>query len=61
MIIRFGKHFSVCRLVEETKREGFVDVTQTYNRIINSLREAEEAADAADRAANKALEVRLTH
>lgn len=47
----------VCRLVEETKREGFVDVTQAYNKIINSIREAEEAAKMAAEAAHDALEV----
>lgn len=47
----------VCRLVEETKREGFVDVTQAYSKIINSIREAEEAAKMADKAAHDAVEV----
>ncbi|XP_073325739.1 laminin subunit alpha-5 [Pagrus major] len=43
-------------LVEETKKDGFVDVTQAYNKIINSIKEAEEAAKMADKAANKTLE-----
>lgn len=47
----------VCRLVEETKKEGFVDVTQAYSKIINSIREAEEAAKMADKAADDAVEV----
>lgn len=47
----------VCSLVAETKTEQFVDGTQTYNKIINSIMEAEEAADMADKAANDALEV----
>lgn len=47
----------VSRLVEETKREGIVDVTQAYSRIISSIREAEDAARTADRAAHHALQV----
>lgn len=47
----------VCSLVEETKKDGFVDVTQAYNKIINSIKEAEEAAKMADRAANETLQV----
>nr|XP_046253250.1 laminin subunit alpha-5 isoform X2 [Scatophagus argus] len=43
-------------LVDEAKKEGFVDVTQAYNKIINSIREAEEAAKMADKAAEDALE-----
>ncbi|XP_068161173.1 laminin subunit alpha-5 isoform X2 [Antennarius striatus] len=43
-------------LVAETKKEGFVDVTQAYNKIINSIKEAEEAAKMADRAATDALQ-----
>ncbi|KAM3618812.1 uncharacterized protein V6R79_025116 [Siganus canaliculatus] len=43
-------------LVAESKQGGFVDVTQAYNKIINSIREAEEAAKMADRAANATLE-----
>lgn len=41
----------------ETKRDGIVDVTQAYNKIINSIKEAEEAAKKADKAANDTLEV----
>lgn len=47
----------VCRLVEDTKKDGLVDVTQAYGKIINSVREAEEAARTADQAAQDALEV----
>ena len=36
-------------------------VTQAYNRIINSIREAEEAAKMADKAAQDALEVQESH
>ncbi|XP_059188801.1 laminin subunit alpha-5 isoform X2 [Centropristis striata] len=43
-------------LVEEAKKEGFVDVTQAYNKIINSIKEAEDAAKTAERAANTTLE-----
>ncbi|KAM9785933.1 laminin subunit alpha-5 [Neosynchiropus ocellatus] len=43
-------------LVEDTKGEGFVDVTKAYNNIINSIKEAERAAKMADRAAATALE-----
>uniref|UniRef100_UPI0037E9B905 laminin subunit alpha-5 n=1 Tax=Semicossyphus pulcher TaxID=241346 RepID=UPI0037E9B905 len=43
-------------LIEETKKEGFVDVTQAYNKIINIIKEAEEAAKMADKAANDTLE-----
>lgn len=50
---------SVSSLVEETKKDGFVDVTQAYNKIINSIREAEEAANMADKAASDALKVQL--
>lgn len=47
-------------MVEETKKEGLVDVTQAYNKIINSINEAEEAAKMADKAANDAIEVHDT-
>lgn len=47
----------VCRLVEDTRKDGLVDVTQAYSKIINSIREAEEAAKRADQAAQDALEV----
>ncbi|XP_056241478.1 laminin subunit alpha-5 isoform X1 [Seriola aureovittata] len=43
-------------LVAETKKDGIVDVTQAYNKIINSIKEAEEAAKMADKAANATLE-----
>nr|XP_057906923.1 laminin subunit alpha-5 isoform X1 [Doryrhamphus excisus] len=42
--------------VEETKREGLVDVTQAYNKIVNSIKAAEEAAHEAATAASNALE-----
>lgn len=37
-----------------------MDVTQAYSKIINSIKEAEEAAEMADRNAQDALEVRDT-
>ncbi|XP_041655744.1 laminin subunit alpha-5 isoform X2 [Cheilinus undulatus] len=43
-------------LIEETRKEGFVDVTQAYNKIINSIKEAEEAANMAAKAANDTVE-----
>ncbi|KAM7405319.1 hypothetical protein PAMP_012591 [Pampus punctatissimus] len=43
-------------LVAETKKDGFVDVTQAYNKIIISIKEAEEAANIADKAATDAQE-----
>uniref|UniRef100_A0A3Q1JX64 Laminin subunit alpha-5 n=1 Tax=Anabas testudineus TaxID=64144 RepID=A0A3Q1JX64_ANATE len=43
-------------LIAETKKDKVVDVTQAYNKIINSIREAEEAAKMADKAANATLE-----
>lgn len=48
-------------MVAETKREGFVDATQAYNKIVNSIKEAEKAAKMADKAANDTLEVQVTH
>ncbi|XP_026188237.1 laminin subunit alpha-5 isoform X2 [Mastacembelus armatus] len=42
-------------LVAETKKDGITDVTQAYNNIINRIREAEEAAEMADKAANISL------
>ncbi len=51
----------VCSLVEETKKDGLIDVTQAYNKIINSIKEAEEAAKMADKAANDTLEVQGIH
>lgn len=47
---------NISDLVEDTKKDGFVDVTQAYNKIINSIKEAEDAADKADKAATNALE-----
>ncbi|KAK7884079.1 hypothetical protein WMY93_027202 [Mugilogobius chulae] len=46
---------NISNLVEDTKKDGFVDVTQAYNRIINSIKEAEDAANMADKAATDAL------
>ncbi|XP_022051460.2 laminin subunit alpha-5 isoform X1 [Acanthochromis polyacanthus] len=43
-------------LIAETKSDGLVDVTQAYNKIINSIKEAEEAAKMADKAANDTVE-----
>lgn len=43
-------------LVANAKKEGFVDVTQAYNKIINSIKEAEEAAKMAEKAANDTTE-----
>jgi len=50
----------VCSLVTETKKDGLVDVTQAYNKIINSIKEAEEAAKMANKAANDTMEVQDT-
>lgn len=47
----------VCRLVEETKREGVVDVSQAYSKIIHSITEADDAAKMADQAARHAVQV----
>lgn len=47
---------NITNLVEETKKDGFVDVTQAYNKIINSIKEAADAANMADKAATDALE-----
>ncbi|KAM9752098.1 laminin subunit alpha-5 isoform 2-T2 [Menidia menidia] len=44
-------------LVEETKKEGIVDVTQAYNNIINSIKAAEEAAKMAEKAASDTSEI----
>lgn len=46
--------------MEETKKEGIVDVTQAYSKIINSIREANHAANQADKAAQHALQVQET-
>ncbi|XP_037333672.2 laminin subunit alpha-5 isoform X2 [Pungitius pungitius] len=43
-------------VVTETKRDGIVDVTQSYNKIIRSIKEAEEAANMAYKAANDTME-----
>ncbi|XP_029011451.1 laminin subunit alpha-5 isoform X2 [Betta splendens] len=43
-------------LIAETKKDGTVDVTQAYNKIISSIEEAEAAAKMADKAANASLE-----
>ncbi|XP_030589628.1 laminin subunit alpha-5 isoform X2 [Archocentrus centrarchus] len=43
-------------LIAETKKDGFIDVTQAYNKIINSISEAEEAANMAAEAANITVE-----
>lgn len=48
-------------MIAETKKEGIVDVTQSYNKIINSIKEAEEAANMAYKAANDTMEVKHTH
>lgn len=50
----------VCSVVANAKKEGFVDVTQAYNKIINSIKEAEEAAKMAEKAANDTMEVQDT-
>ncbi|XP_031700147.1 laminin subunit alpha-5 isoform X2 [Anarrhichthys ocellatus] len=42
-------------VVAETKKEGVVDVTHSYNKIINSIKEAEEAAKMAAKAANDTM------
>ncbi|XP_047186725.1 laminin subunit alpha-5 isoform X2 [Scophthalmus maximus] len=47
---------NLTNLVAETKRDGIVDVTQAYHKIINSIKEAEEAANMADKAANATVE-----
>lgn len=51
------KSLLFCRLVEETKKEGIVDVSQAYSKIINSIREAGDAAKMADKAAEHAIQV----
>lgn len=43
-------------LIADTKKDGFVDVTQAYNKIINSIKEAEDAAEKAAKAANDTME-----
>lgn len=53
--------FFFCSVIAETKKEGIVDVTQSYNKIINSIKEAEEAANMAYKAANDTMEVKHTH
>uniref|UniRef100_A0AAV2LXJ7 Laminin subunit alpha-5 n=1 Tax=Knipowitschia caucasica TaxID=637954 RepID=A0AAV2LXJ7_KNICA len=48
---------NISNLVEGTKKDGFVDVTKSYNKIINSIKEAEDAANMANKAATEALEL----
>ncbi|KAF3860795.1 hypothetical protein F7725_001050 [Dissostichus mawsoni] len=43
-------------LVAETKKGGLVDVTHAYNKIIISIKDAEEAAKMAEKAANNTME-----
>ncbi|TMS15950.1 Laminin subunit alpha-5 [Larimichthys crocea] len=43
-------------LVADTRKDGIVDVTQAYNKIINSIKAAEEAAKTAEKAANDTWE-----
>ncbi|KAK1898797.1 Laminin subunit alpha-5 [Dissostichus eleginoides] len=43
-------------LVAETKKGGLVDVTHAYNKIIISIKDAEEAAKMAEKAANDTME-----
>ncbi|KAM8862639.1 laminin subunit alpha-5 isoform 2-T2 [Spinachia spinachia] len=43
-------------VVAETKKDGIVDVTHSYNKIINTIKEAEEAANTAYKAANDTME-----
>ncbi|XP_049919958.1 laminin subunit alpha-5 isoform X1 [Epinephelus moara] len=43
-------------VVANATNEGSVDVTQAYNKIINSIKEAEEAAKMAEKAANDTME-----
>ncbi|XP_015822830.1 laminin subunit alpha-5 isoform X1 [Nothobranchius furzeri] len=43
-------------VVAETRKEGIVDVTKAYSNIINSISEAEETANMAEKAANDTLE-----
>lgn len=49
---------SVCSLIAETKKDGFIDVTQSYNKIVVSIEQAEEAAKMASEATNSTLEVK---
>lgn len=44
--------------MEETKQEAIVDVSQAYSKIIHSIREADDAAETADEAAQRAVQVR---
>lgn len=55
-----SKSLLACRLVEETKKEGTVDLTQAYSKIIAAIREADHAAKMADKAAEHALQVQET-
>ncbi|XP_041858853.1 laminin subunit alpha-5 isoform X2 [Melanotaenia boesemani] len=43
-------------LIAETKKNGIVDVTKAYNNVLNNIKEAEEAAKMAEKAANDTLE-----
>ncbi|XP_039878777.1 laminin subunit alpha-5 isoform X1 [Simochromis diagramma] len=43
-------------LIAETKKDGFIDVTQSYNKIVVSIEQAEEAAKMASEATNSTLE-----
>ncbi|CAN9515277.1 unnamed protein product [Ophioblennius macclurei] len=43
-------------LIAETTKDGFIDVTQAYNKIINSINEAEDAAQSAAKVANDTVE-----
>lgn len=52
---------SVCSLIAETKKDGFIDVTQSYNKIVVSIEQAEEAAKMASEATNSTLEVKKTN
>ncbi|XP_029690196.1 laminin subunit alpha-5 isoform X2 [Takifugu rubripes] len=47
---------NLSRLVEETKKEGIVDVSQAYSKIVSSIREAGDAAKMADKAAEHAFQ-----
>lgn len=46
--------------MEETKKEGIVDVSQAYSKIVSSIKEAGDAAKMADKAAEHAFQVRDT-
>lgn len=44
-------------MVLETRKDGTVNVTKAYSNIIDNIKEAEEASNMADGAANDTLEV----